>query len=339
MNFEYIFSIKNKMGYKVITILGNEFKFRSTKARVSELEKIVKKMDSLLYIINSTADITKCKSATGDFRKLQMLRLKMLNLCVNIFDKNGIRYWLDYGTLIGVIRHKGFIPWDDDIDICMLREDYQKAFNILNTIFKDTDIFAELGGIGRLTSKSMKIKNKRNNLYYFDIFPFDICTNEELVYDELLNKIKKIQSEIYPKWEKETPEVVTAKVIKEYAKYKITVLDKPIKYLFRGLESMQHQGYQTIYKYEDIFPLKKMEFEGFKFFVPNKPDVSIKYANEKSYGDIMSFPPLSELSIHKAYENLKDREYVKFLVEDEKYVDNLAEKIGKKIRNMEDLCN
>ncbi len=63
--------------------------------------------------------------------KKEMLRL--LNVIDKICRENGLKYWLDGGTLIGAVRHGGFIPWDDDIDISLLKPDFNTLINMLDT--------------------------------------------------------------------------------------------------------------------------------------------------------------------------------------------------------------
>ena len=69
----------------------------------------------------------------SDLRKLQLRMLDMLKYIDKICRENNITYWLSSGTCLGAVRHEGFIPWDDDIDIEMLEKDYHKFSTIMTS--------------------------------------------------------------------------------------------------------------------------------------------------------------------------------------------------------------
>lgn len=69
--------------------------------------------------------------------RLQFVELSILEVVGSLCDKFGINWWLDGGTCLGAMRHKGFIPWDDDIDIGMMRSDYDRFCSIASTELPD----------------------------------------------------------------------------------------------------------------------------------------------------------------------------------------------------------
>ena len=74
-------------------------------------------------------------------KKVWACELNLLQEFAKVCDKHGLHFWIDSGTLLGAIRHKGFIPWDDDIDVVMFREDYDKLVAIAHSEFKDPYLF------------------------------------------------------------------------------------------------------------------------------------------------------------------------------------------------------
>ena len=122
----------------------------------------------------------------SELRRLQLVELELLVELDRVCRKHGIRYLMDGGTMIGAVRHKGFIPWDDDIDVAMLREDYEKFKTVtwdLNPelcFFQDHTTDANYRwGYGKLRKKGTSFVRKGQEHIkcqdgvFIDIFPFD----------------------------------------------------------------------------------------------------------------------------------------------------------------------
>ncbi len=139
-----------------------------------------------------------------EIKDKQILLLDLLKQFHNICEENGLIYNIFGGTFLGAVRHKGFIPWDDDIDVTMPREDYDKFIDLMNTKYSDKyDLFAypkknyiypyaKLGMKGTVLYEDV-VKPKYNKLALnMDIFPNDGYPDNEKVFDKYNDYEQKI---------------------------------------------------------------------------------------------------------------------------------------------------
>jgi lipopolysaccharide cholinephosphotransferase len=146
------------------------------------------------------------KVAPETVREAQNVMLKMLKQIDRICRENNLFYWLDSGTLLGAVRHKGFIPWDDDVDICMMRADYEKFIKIVQTFLPDDMVLQNFDTdkyfvccLNRIVYKnSLYLSNDEPILsmlgIYIDIFPMDKLSNKKGVRRLFRKIIRKIYS-------------------------------------------------------------------------------------------------------------------------------------------------
>lgn len=141
-----------------------------------------------------------------DLRQAQKIMLYIMKKIHEVCVKHNIKYWLDYGTLLGAIRHDGFIPWDDDLDICMMREDYEKFSKIAQDEFGDeffwqttqTDPVAfRTHGRVRLTGTVWQEQYanpaETHHEFFVDIFPMEKFPDNSCAQKKYCRKIRFYQ--------------------------------------------------------------------------------------------------------------------------------------------------
>lgn len=125
-------------------------------------------------------------------RKVQLTQLEILKEVDRICTKHGIKYWLSGGTQLGAVRHNGFIPWDDDLDIDMMREDFNRFLKIARTELKKSYYlqdwftekayglpFAKIRKNNTLFVEAGSQHSKSHHGIYVDIFAFDSFPEDE----------------------------------------------------------------------------------------------------------------------------------------------------------------
>lgn len=268
-------------------------------------------------------------------KELQNLSLEILSDVADFCEKEGIKYSLAYGTLLGAIRHKGFIPWDDDIDIIMPREDYNRfreTYKSDNFIFVDSsntpDCFIAFGRVCETTrtlTRSYIPWHGRSikTGVWIDVFPIDKVPDDPMefqrYYDGLYllqkynSRIRKIHAGKIEKYS--LLRQIWANTIKalnpRYAQQQpvdIVGYIHEIISLGNSNKSFNHlsqladpENPDEYFDADDFTDYTDVEFEGRKFKAPARYDKILS----KMFGDYMTLPPKEK--------RRPKQDYIKFL--------------------------
>ncbi|HNY25703.1 MAG TPA: LicD family protein [Alphaproteobacteria bacterium] len=255
-------------------------------------------------IIRATADISAVPPARGYMKLIQQTNLKLLVAFDKLCKENKIQYFMIGGSIIGKIRHNGFIPWDDDIDVGILEKDWYKLVDVIKKHLPNEDFDVSFGYWWNL----LKIVHKRTGLF-IDIFRFNRLSCEvdyEKNYNDLLDR-KSLFREVYGKNHiaVDTKDSITltssdSEQSKEekwskifgYVKAHEQEFDRVVMKNEKPKENAGIVHFSGISKPNEFFnndiimPIKYIEFEGVKLPFPNKIE---DYAF-LVWGDIWEFP-------------------------------------------------
>lgn len=240
-------------------------------------------------------------------RNHQMRMLEILEVIDGICKKHGLTYWLCGGTLIGAIRHQGFIPWDDDIDIEMPEKDYKEFLRICSTDLPEkykvqnhkTDIlyFNTYTKIRDLNSRISE-KTKGDRFYKFkgafvDVFPVTSCNKYLYKLSNHIQKNLLIRPAKYLPFKFFHYCLLPVYHFVIFIYFLFCRIDKLIG--SKGISAVYGATfYIPAFDESKVLPVKRSVFEGKNMCVPKDPD----YCLRLQYGDYMKIPPLDKIQVH-----------------------------------------
>ena len=229
----------------------------------------------------------------NDIRKCQKASLDILLEFQQACERQGLQYYLTAGTLLGAIRHRGFIPWDDDIDVAMARKDYDRLAELCfhpeyflqnhRTESHYPYCFTKLRKNGTYAKEKWLSVIPMNQGIYIDIFPLDICPDSDFLgrlffkVIELLNSglLARESTEFhcgYMKWYMR----FLFQIVRRLPNRILFWIRESIRVLFRNISSGKRlctvngsHGYpREVYQREWFSQTIEMEFEGYMFQAP-----------------------------------------------------------------------
>ena len=249
-----------------------------------------------------------------DIQELRQIQMGILDEVHQFCEANGLRYFLSSGTLIGAVRHKGYIPWDDDIDIYMPRQDYEQ---FLQTYSDTKGIYRAINPatephyyytFAKVVDLRTRMVEKETEGYeigvYMDIFPVDYVTEDlqerERIFKrkKLLYKIRrckisnsnplrsKLAYFVYKHWPLSVRQI-------ERRIRQLIVLDTPTQTVCNMTEA--GPALKGCFPAADIASSVDIEFEGRTY----KTMVGYKDYLERTYGDYMTLPPVEQRVTHQ----------------------------------------
>lgn len=263
-------------------------------------------------------------------QEIQAVSLEILKAVTDVCEELNLRYALIYGTLIGAVRHHGYIPWDDDVDIMMPRPDYDKLLVYLTshklpnlTLFNRQTCPEYPYMISRVSDDRYILEMENEESVgmgvFIDIYPYDGLgkTKEEAVGFGL--KGDRLSSLCYQATRKHFAIETTTSTVRKIIKYPVFLVSKLIGKEFfqnkleklarvKDYESSEYIGCIIWLSWgeKDIFPRKwfdetiMMKFDKYEFRVPKHYDEVLRH----EYGDYMQLPPEKDRIGHhyfKAY--------------------------------------
>lgn len=249
--------------------------------------------------------------------KLHLTLFEILTEIDRICRDNDIKYFLDSGSALGAVRHGGFIPWDDDIDIGMLRKDYEHFLKIAQNSFdkkyflqtRDTDdkynkLHAKVRKNDTIFLESIYDNKKMHCGVFVDIFPFDKVPYKFSKFFIWLNQLYQ-RMFVYKYVEDGEPRNriklwLSGLIVGSYPNRRFDFLCK----LFNNTKASGLISYNYFFREHFVFDSKdfsktiEISFEGKRFYIMNGYDNYLK----RMYGDYMQLPPKDKQIVHELKE-------------------------------------